>query len=107
MEEKKMKVRLPSFAYAENLKVPEEPKVDPIPDDIPLTQVVEQVIRGRLKLSPSQMRLLIAWMPHFAPRLAAVSVGYHDGTAFADRLDRAIEASDRAKLIEAHVTRNE
>ena len=33
-----------------------------------------------------------------------MSVGYHDGTAFADRLDRAIEASDRAKLIEARVT---
>jgi hypothetical protein len=95
-----MKVRLPSFAHSENLKVPEEPKAEPIPDNIPLPELVEQVIRGKLKLAPNQMRLLIAWMPHFAPRLAAVSVGYHDGTAFADRLDRAIEASNRAKLIE-------
>jgi hypothetical protein len=31
-----MKMRLPSFAYSENLKVPEEPKAEPIPDNIPI-----------------------------------------------------------------------
>lgn len=96
-------MKLPSFAYSENLKVPEEPKAEPIPDNIPLTELVDGVIRGKHKLSPSQMRLLIAWMLHFAPRLAAVSVGYHDGNAFADRLDRAIDASNRVKLIEGRV----
>jgi hypothetical protein len=98
-----MKVRLPSFAYSENLKVPEEPKPEPIPDNISMAELVEQVIRGKLKLAPSQMRLLIAWMPHFAPRLAAVSVGYHSGDDFASRLDRAVEASNRAELIEGRV----
>jgi hypothetical protein len=29
-------MRMPSFANVENLKIPEEPKADPIPDDIPL-----------------------------------------------------------------------
>jgi hypothetical protein len=35
--------------------------------------------------------------------MSAVSVGYVTGNTFADRLDRAIEASNRAKVIEGRV----
>jgi hypothetical protein len=38
-----MKVRLPSFAYSENLKVPEEPKAEVIPDDISITELVRML----------------------------------------------------------------
>jgi hypothetical protein len=48
-----MKVRLPSFAYPENLKVPEEPKPEPIPDNIPISELAEQVVRGKVKLIPT------------------------------------------------------
>jgi hypothetical protein len=36
------------------------------------------------------------------PKLSAVGVGYMTNNTFAERLDRAIDRSDRAKLIEGH-----
>jgi|SRR6516164_552760 len=47
-----------------------------------------------------RLRAAVEAAPYEHPKLTAVSVGYHDGTAFADKLDRAIEASNRAKVIE-------
>ena len=105
-EEVKMKMRLPSFAYSENLKVPEEPKAEPIPDNISLAELAEQVVRGKVKLSPSQMRMLIELLPFHLPKLSAVGVGYIQGNDFASRLDRAVERTERArfpKLIEGRV----
>jgi hypothetical protein len=96
------KMRLPSFADPENPKVPEEPKPEPIPDDIPLIELADMVVRGKIKLSPPQMRMLIEMLPFVAPKLSAV--GYmREAATFATRLDRAIERSSRAKLIEARV----
>ena len=37
------------------------------------------------------------------PKLSAVAVGRLTGEDFASRLDRAVEASNRAKLIEGRV----
>jgi hypothetical protein len=42
-------------------------------------------------------------IPHEHPRMTAVSVGYLTNSTFAERLDRAIEASNRAKVIEGRV----
>lgn len=83
-----MKVRLPSFAYSENLKVPEEPKAEVIPDDISITELAEDVVRGKRKLSQPQMRMLIELLPYYAPKLSAVGVGYLTNNTFAERLDR-------------------
>ena len=94
------RLRLPSFAYSENLKVPEEPKAEPIPDNNPLPELAEQVVRGKVKLTPPQMRMLIELLPFHMPRLSAVGVGYLNDNTFAQRLDRAIDRSDRARLIE-------
>ena len=49
------------------------------------------------------MRAAIEAMPFETPRVSAVTVGYITGNDFATRLDRAIEASNRAKLIEGRV----
>ena len=98
------RLRLPSFAYSENLKVPEEPKAEPIPDNIPLPELAEQVVRGKVKLTPPQMRMLIELLPFHMPRLSAVGVGYLNDNTFAQRLDRAIDRSDRARLIEGRAT---
>ena len=95
------RLRLPSFAYSENLKVPEEPKAEPIPDNIPLPELAEQVVRGKVKLSREQMRMLIELLPFHMPKLSAVGVGYLTNNTFAERLDRAIDRSNSAKLIEA------
>src|SRR5215471_2693346 len=79
---------------------------EPIPDNIPLAELAEQVVRGKVKLSPPQMRMLIELLPFHMPKLSAVAVGRLTGEDFASRLDRAVEASNRAKLIEAHVIRD-
>src|SRR5215831_18722648 len=80
---------------------------DAIPNNIPLTELAEQVVRGKVKLSPPQMRMLIELLPFHLPKLSAVAVGRLTGEDFASRLDRAVEASNRAKLIEAHAIRDE
>jgi hypothetical protein len=72
-----------------------------IPDNISLQELAEQVVRGKVKLSPQQVRMLIELLPFYMPKLSAIGVGTLTGQTFADRLDRAIERSDRAKLIEA------
>jgi hypothetical protein len=54
-----------------------------------------------------RLRAAVEAAPYEHPKLTAVSVGYHEGTAFADRLDRAIEVSNRAKLIERHAIRDD
>ena len=76
---------------------------DAIPDNIPLTELAEQVVRGKVKLSPPQLRMLIELLPFHLPKFSAVGVGYLDNNTFAQRLDRAIDASNRAKVIEGRV----
>jgi hypothetical protein len=49
------------------------------------------------------MRAAIESLPFEAPKLSAVALSTLIGDEFAARLDRAIEASNRAKLIEAQV----
>jgi hypothetical protein len=70
-----------------------------IPDNIPLPELAEQVVRGKVKLTPAQMRMLIELLPFHMPKLSAVGVGYLTNETFADRLGRAIRASERAKLV--------
>ena len=57
-------MRLPSFANPRNLVIEDEPELEPIPDDIPITELAEQVVRGKVKLSRSQMRMLIELLPY-------------------------------------------
>ena len=73
-----------------------------IPDHIPLMQIADMVVRGKLKLSQPQMRLLIELLPYHAPKLTAVATTSLDGGSFAALLDKAIERSRAPlKLIEA------
>jgi hypothetical protein len=59
------------------------------------------------KLSPPQMRMLIEVLPYYAPKLQAIAIGRVNDKDFAWRLDKAIEASERAKLIEAKAINEE
>jgi len=85
--------------------VDESNQVDAIPDDISITELAEDVVRGK-RTSQPQMRMLIELLPYYAPKLTAVAVGYLKGQDFYTRLDRAVDASERAKLIEAKVIEN-
>jgi hypothetical protein len=58
------------------------------------------VYRGELKASLQQMRAAIESLPYEQPKLSAISVGYLNATDFASRLERAVDRSDRARLIE-------
>jgi hypothetical protein len=78
--------------------------VTDIPDNIPLPELAEQVVRGKVKLTPPQMRMLIELLPFHMPKLSAVGVGYMTNATFAERLDQAIERSDRARLIDGMAT---
>ena len=57
----------------------------------PLIELADMVVRGKIKLSRPQMRMLIEMLPFAAPKLSAV--GYmREADTFATRLDRAIES---------------
>jgi hypothetical protein len=85
-------------------------QVDAIPDDISITELAEDVVRGKRKLSQPQMRMLIELLPYYAPKLTAVAVGWQKGEDFYTRLDKAVNASEKAKvvkMIEARVIEQE
>jgi len=96
-------MRLPRFADPANLVTPKEPEPEPIPDDIPILELAEQVVRGKRKLSREQMRMLIELLPYYAPKLTAITVGALNGQDFYNRLERAILRSERARLIDGRV----
>jgi|SRR6516165_9741466 len=96
-------MRLPRFADPANLVTPKEPEPEPIPDDIPILELAEQVVRGKRKLSREQMRTLIELLPYYAPKLTAIAVGALNGQDFYNRLERAILRSERARLIDGRV----
>ena len=65
-----------------------------IPDDIPLMELADKVVRGKVTLSPQQQRMLIEMLPYIAPKLSATANVLFDGTkSFADALERCIERS--------------
>jgi hypothetical protein len=64
-----------------------------IPDNIPLMELADRVVRGKLKLSPPQQRMLIEMLPYIAPKLSATAIATMDGKTFAEALERAIERS--------------
>jgi hypothetical protein len=78
-----------------------------IPKGVTAPELADMAMRGEVKLSPQQMRAMIELLPFHAPKLSSVALGYLNGTDFASRLDRAIDRSERAKLIEAHAIRDE
>jgi hypothetical protein len=73
-----------------------------IPDDIPIMEIADRLVRGKLKLSQPQMRLLIELLPYHSPKLTAIASSVMDSSSFGALLDRAIERTQRPlKLIEA------
>ena len=61
-----------------------------IPDDIPLMELADKVVRGKIKLTPSQQRMLIEMLPYIAPKLSATAIATMDGQTFAEALERCI-----------------
>jgi|SRR5215469_15804984 len=70
-----------------------------IPDNIPLMELADRVVRGKIKLSQQQVRMLIEMLPYIAPKLSATAIASMDGKSFAEALDRAIERSKSPPML--------
>ncbi len=84
--------------------VPEEAKPEPILDNVPIPELADQVVRGKVKLTPMQQRMLIEMLLFYIPKLTAVGISHFTGEDFAVKLERAIARTNGArvpKLIEA------
>src|SRR5215472_2219691 len=68
-----------------------------IPDELSYDQIADEVIRGKRKLSPQQLRWLIEIFPYYRPKLTAVATAALDGNSFGELLDRAIARVERSK----------
>jgi hypothetical protein len=65
-----------------------------VPDDMDLWDIAVAVVRGKLTLSPQQMRVLIEMFPYLRPMLSATAIVTGDGTkSFAEALERCTERS--------------
>ena len=71
-----------------------------IPDDIPLMELADKVVRGKVKLAQQQLRMLIEMLPYIAPKLSATAIATMDGKTFAEALDRARSKSGGATSVE-------
>ena len=96
-------MKFPDDRFTDPKLVTEVPTA--IPDDVPLEDIANSVVRGKLKLSPPQMRLLIELLPYYRPKLTAVA---HYQGSFAEALEKAIERRANrpppSKLIEGRAT---
>jgi hypothetical protein len=71
-----------------------------LPENVSALTLLQMVYRGALKVSPLQMRAAIESLPYEAPKLSAMAITSMTGNDFARALDRCIERSNRAKVIE-------
>jgi len=73
------------------------------PDRVNSLEYLQRIYRDPAQPTSVRMRAAIEALAFENPRMSAVSVGYLDGNTFAEKLERAICASERAKLIEGTV----
>jgi hypothetical protein len=78
-----------------------------LPKDIDALRLLQMIYRGEFKASPQQMRAAIESLPYETPKLSSIGIGYLNAHDFASRLDRAIDRSDRARLIEGQVVKED
>jgi hypothetical protein len=69
-----------------NARYVEEDEPPTIPDDIPLQEIANEVVRGKRTLSRDQMRLLIELLPYY---LSKLPTSHHVRFDFAAALEKA------------------
>ncbi len=79
----------------------EGPKVEP--ETANSLEYLQRIYRDPAQPIGVRMRAAIEAMPYENPKLSAVAVGYVTGQDFATKLDRAIERSNGARVIEGRV----
>lgn len=71
-----------------------------LPENVSALTLLQMVYRGALKVSPQQMRAAIESLPYENPKLSAMAITAMTGNDFARALDRAIDRSNKARVIE-------
>ena len=84
---------MPPFADPANL-VRREIEEEPIPDNIPLQVIADEVVRGKRQLSRDQMRLLIELLPYYLSKLPTTT---HVNFNYAEQLEKELRAIERSK----------
>jgi hypothetical protein len=74
-----------------------------LPDNISAHELLRMVYRGKVEVSPIQMRAAIESLPYETPKLSATAIATMDGKTFAEALERAIERSKSPVLLNGPV----
>jgi hypothetical protein len=75
------------------------------PERVNSLEYLQRIYRDPNQPTPVRMRAAIEALQFENPKLSSVGVGYIDASDFASRLERAINRSERAKLIEGRAER--
>ncbi len=81
----------------------DEPEVIELAPGETSLDFLQRVYRNPRQPISQRMRAAIEALPYEAPKLSAVAVGYITGEDFASRLERALQRSNGARLIEGRV----
>jgi hypothetical protein len=77
------------------------------PESVNSLEYLQRIYRDPTQPTPVRMRAAIEALAFENPRMSAVGIGYLTNDTFAERLERAIRASNSAKLIEAQAVEPE
>jgi hypothetical protein len=78
-----------------------------LPEQVNSLEYLQRIYRDPAQPTPVRMRAAIEALQFENPKLSSVGVGYFTNDTFAERLERAIRASERAMLIEGKVIKGE
>jgi len=73
------------------------------PEKVNSLEYLQRIYRDPTQPTPVRMRAAIEALAFENPKLSSVALGYLTATNFAARLERCIERSNRATLIEGSV----
>ena len=73
------------------------------PERVNSLEYLQRIYRDPTQPTPVRMRAAIEALQFENPKLSSIGVGYLTNDTFVERLERAINRSDRAKLIEGRV----
>ena len=78
-----------------NVRYKEDDEPPTIPDDIPLQEIADEVVRGKRQLSRDQMRLLIELLPYYlSKRPTSHNVNFN----FAEQLEKELRCIERSGI---------
>jgi hypothetical protein len=99
--------KMPSFANPANLVIADDPPKVTKVLELDALRYLQMVYRGQIEAEGPRMRAAMACLPFETPKLSVVA-SINDPSAFAERLERAIQRSGvRPLMIEHDPTRRE